>query len=127
MDTLKYHLSENQLTPDPDDYMSIAEPAGSYTDGDFVTEMLKHGTLSSRSNILATMNLEKHVIGDLVKQSKPLKLSLFNGSPSISGVFDGPYDLFDSNCDYVKYNLSPGLVIPVRPCFKGACVGALKA
>ena len=111
MDTLKYHLIENLLTADPSDCRAVTEGSGSYTFNDVVEEMLKRGTLLTRTDITAVFDLFHIVTDDLVKQGYSINLPICNGSPSISGVFTGPDDAFDPSRHFVKYNLNPGTLI----------------
>lgn len=111
MDTLKYHLAENLLTSDPDDYMAQVEVSKSFTIDDVISEMLKRGTSLTRTDVTAVLNLEHQVIGDLVAEGYAINLPLCNGTPSISGIFTGPADSFDTNRHYIRYNLNPGTVI----------------
>lgn len=111
MITLKYYLIENLLTPDPSDYRAQVEMSRSFTMSDVVTEMLKRGTSMTPTDVNAVLNLFHQVIGDLITDGYAINLPLCNGQVSISGVFTGPDDSFDSNRHVLKYNLNPGLLI----------------
>ena len=111
MDNLKFHLAENLLTADPSDYMAQVEVSKSYTFDDVVAEMLNRGTSLTKTDIQAVLNLFHQVTGDLVAQGYAINLPLCNGTPSISGVFTGPGDSFDTNRHFVKYNLTPGILV----------------
>jgi hypothetical protein len=111
MENLKYHLAENLLTAEPNDYMAQVEVSKSYAFDDVVAEMLNRGTSLTKTDILAVLNLFHQVTGNLVEQGYAMNLPLCNGSPSISGVFNGPSDSFDTNRHYIKYNLNPGTVV----------------
>lgn len=111
METLKYHLAENLLTPDPSDYMAQVELTRSYTMDDVKAEMLKRGTSLTMTDISAVLNLHDQVISDLIAEGKPINLPLCNGAPSISGVFNSPADAFDVSRHYIKYNLNPGTLV----------------
>jgi len=111
MENLKYHLAENLLTDDPDDYMAQVEVSRSFTIDDVINEMLKRGTSLTRTDVMAVLNLEHQVIGDLVSEGYALNLPVCNGTPSISGVFAGPGDSFDTNRHFIKYNLTAGVLI----------------
>jgi hypothetical protein len=111
MESLKYHLAENLLTDDPDDYMAQVEVSRSFTIDDVINEMLKRGTSLTRTDVMAVLNLEHQVIGDLVSEGYALNLPVCNGTPSISGVFTGPGDSFDTNRHFIKYNLTAGVLI----------------
>ncbi|MGF7137816.1 DNA-binding domain-containing protein [Roseimarinus sediminis] len=111
MNTLKYYLAENYLTPDPSDFMAQVNTSRSYTLDDVVKEMLRRGTSLTGTDVYAVLNLFHQVIGDVITEGYSINLPLCNGQPSISGVFSSPADSFDPNRHVLKYNLNPGLLI----------------
>jgi hypothetical protein len=111
MNTLKYYLTENLLTSNPHDYMAQPELKVSLTAGDVIDEMLRRGTLITRTDVIAVLNLYEQVVSDFVSEGYSLNLPLFIGAPLIYGVFNGPEDLFDENRHVVKFNLNPGFLI----------------
>lgn len=111
MNTLKYYLAENYLTPDPSDFMAQVQTSRSFTLEDVVNEMLKRGTSLTATDVNAVLNLFHQVIADLITEAYAINLPLCNGQAGISGVFNGPADSFDPNRHVLKYNLNPGLLI----------------
>ena len=92
---LKYALQENLLTERPDDYAAQTIVEGSYDKEAIINLMLQRGTLATRTDMLAVLNLFEEVITGLIQNGGTINLPLFNTSFSISGVFDGPMDIFD--------------------------------
>jgi hypothetical protein len=111
MEPLFFRLGENLLTADPSDYKAIVETSRSNTIDDVIKMMLKRGTSMTKTDILAVLNLYDLVVADLVAEGKPINLPLFTGAPSITGVFNGPADVFDPARHAIRYNLNPGLLL----------------
>lgn len=105
---LKYHLTENLLTNHSAEYVAQVQTAGSYNKEALIEEMLKRGTLLTRTDILAVLNGLEEVVCDIVSSGGTINSPLFNTSFSISGVFDGPIDNFDGNRHKLNVNISKG-------------------
>ena len=105
---LKYSLVENLLTKKPNDFIAKAQPVGSYDKEAIITEMLHHGTLLTRTDIAAVLNGFEETILYIIGSGSTVNTPLFKTSFSISGVFEGPMDNFDSNRHKIKVNLTKG-------------------
>ncbi|MDO9635222.1 MAG: DNA-binding domain-containing protein [Paludibacter sp.] len=108
---LKYALQENLLTERPDDYSAQTIVEGSYDKGAIINLMLQRGTLVTRTDMLAVLNLFEEVISGLTQEGCTINLPLFNTSFSISGVFEGPMDMFDGGRHKLNVNLSKGVLL----------------
>lgn len=108
---LKYALQENLLTERPDDYAAQTIVEGSYDKEAIINLMLQRGTLATRTDMLAVLNLFEEVITGLIQNGGTINLPLFNTSFSISGVFDGPMDIFDGGRHKLNVNLSKGILL----------------
>lgn len=108
---LKYNLVENLLTERPDDYAAQTIPVRSYDKEAIINLILRKGTLLTRTDVLAVMNAEEEVITDIIGEGGTINLPLFNTSFSISGVFEGPMDSFDSSRHRLNVNLTKGTLL----------------
>jgi len=108
---LQYSLTENLLTDDPNDYTALVQPLGTYDKEAIITEMLRRGTLLTRTDILAVLNGFEETVRDITHDGGTVNTPLFNTSFSISGVFDGALDTFDGNRHKLNVNLSKGMVM----------------
>ena len=108
---LQYSLTENLLTDDPNDYTALVQPLGTYDKEAIITEMLRRGTLLTRTDILAVLNGFEETVRDITRDGGTVNTPLFNTSFSISGVFDGAMDTFDGNRHKLNVNLTKGIVM----------------
>ena len=108
---LKYTLQENLLTERPDDYMAQTISTRSYDKEAIIALILRRGTLLTRTDVLAVLNVLEETVADIIKDGGTINLPLFNTSFSISGVFDGPMDTFDGGRHKLNVNLSKGTLL----------------
>ncbi|MDR1198306.1 MAG: DUF4469 domain-containing protein [Prevotellaceae bacterium] len=106
---LQYHLVENLMTPAPDDAMAQVVNLRSYTEEQIAEQMLKRGTLLTKADILAVLEVYREVILDIIADGSSVNTRLFNISPSISGVFNGMADTFDPNRHKIHVNFNRGM------------------
>ena len=106
---LQYSLEDNPLTERPDDYSAIAHAAGSYMLEDIINAMLSRGTLVTRTDIMAVLNNFFETTESIIERDGMVNTPLFNTSFSISGVFNGPLDSFDSGRHKLNINISRGI------------------
>lgn len=93
---IRYHLVENRLTANPNDYYALVEPIGSLDLDGVAARMVAAGSTVTEADIRA-------VFTDFVAQVKSALTEgyrvnigdLANLYPSISGVFEGLEDRFD--------------------------------
>ncbi|MDO5523770.1 MAG: DNA-binding domain-containing protein [Bacteroidia bacterium] len=108
---LKYSLVENLLTERPDDYAAQTQPTRSYNKSEVIDLILRRGTLLTRTDLVAAFNGLEETVVDIVKDGGTVNMPLFNTSFSISGVFDGPMDSFDTSRHRLNVNLTKGTLL----------------
>lgn len=108
---LKYSLSENLLTDRPDDYAAQTHSVDTYDKSKFITRLLGKGTLVTKTDVVAVFDAMESTILEILKEGSTLKLPFFNTSFSISGVFEGPLDSFDSNRHKLNINITKGSLL----------------
>jgi hypothetical protein len=106
---LDYHLVENLMTAAQDDCMAQVVNVRSYTNEEIAELMLKRGTLLTKADILAVLEVYREVILDLIEEGSAINTPLFHVSPSISGVFDGAGDSYDETRHHTHANINPGV------------------
>ena len=105
---LKYALRENLLTPEPNDYMAQVTDSQSYNLEKIIDKMIERGSTLTKADITATMQIYTETICSLLEEGFQINTPLINTSMSISGVFDGATDSFDSSRHNVNINITPG-------------------
>lgn len=108
---LKYSLTRNLLKDAAGNYTAKAQFSGSYDKEAIITDMLRRGSLLTRTDILAVLNGFEESIVDIIQNGGTLNTPLFNTSFSISGVFEGAVDNFDSKRHKVNVNLNKGILV----------------
>jgi hypothetical protein len=108
---LEYHLVENLLTPAPDDAMAQIVNLRTYTDEEIAELMLKRGSLLTKADILAVLEVYREVICDLVADGCGINTQLFNIAASISGVFNGIADNYDPSRHKIHANIHTGVAL----------------
>jgi hypothetical protein len=108
---LDYSLVENLLTPAPDDAMAQSVNVRSYSEDEIADLMLKRGTLLTKADILAVLEVYREVVADLVADGSAINTSLMHIAPRIVGVFNGLGDSFDPARHAVKVNLNQGAAL----------------
>ena len=108
---LTYSLLENRLTERPDDYSAHTHVVASLDKEAIITRMLNRGTLLTRTDILAVLNGLEETVAEALLEGNSVTLPLFNTSFSVSGVFDGPLDVFDKHRHKLNINLTKGLLL----------------
>jgi hypothetical protein len=73
--------------------------------------MLKRGTLLTKADILAVLEVYHTEIADIVTDGDAVKTPILHAYPSIPGVFNGMADNFDHTRHHVRINLNPGTLL----------------
>ncbi|GHT74274.1 hypothetical protein FACS189456_5540 [Bacteroidia bacterium] len=108
---LDYSLVENLLTAAPDDAMAQVVNVRSYSEDEIADLMLKRGTLLTKADILAVLEVYREVIGDIVADGSAVNTPLMHIAPSIAGVFNGLGDSFDPARHTIRVNLNKGAAL----------------
>ncbi len=109
--SLKYSLTENLLTPQPDDYNARPQDVKSHDLESIISQMLEKGSTVTRTDILAVLNNFFEVTGTITANGEAINTDLFKTNFSITGVFDGATDTFDKNRHTIKVNTNAGKVL----------------
>ena len=104
-----YSTTENLLTERPDDLSAICYPATNYDKDAIVNEMLKRGTLLTKTDILAVLNLYEETVENILSDGNTASTPLVNFGFSISGVFEGAMDSFDPSRHKLNINATKGV------------------
>jgi len=108
---LKYSLTRNLLTDSTADFTAKTQSLGSYDKEAIITNMLRRGSLLTRTDIVAVLNGFEESVADIIHDGGTVNTPLFNTSFSISGLFEGAVDNFDSKRHKVNVNLNKGILI----------------
>jgi hypothetical protein len=108
---LKYSLIENQLTERLDDYTAQTQSVSSLDKDALITRILDSGTTLTPPDLLAAINAYENIIAKALLEGNTINTPLFNTSFSMSGIFDGPADIFDGNRHKLNINLSKGTML----------------
>jgi hypothetical protein len=76
-----------------------------------ISEILRRGTLVTKTDAVAVLNAFEEVVVDIAKDGGTVNLPLFNTSFSISGVFENQMDSFDGSRHKLNLNLSKGVLL----------------
>jgi hypothetical protein len=95
------------MTPAPGDHMAQTVNVRTYGEPEIVEQMLKRGASLTKSDLLAANQLRTEVVLDLLADGCSVNTGLCIMSPSISGVFQGAGDGFDSSRHRVNINIYP--------------------
>ncbi|MGL4907994.1 MAG: DNA-binding domain-containing protein [Bacteroidales bacterium] len=109
--TLKYYLVENQLTERKDDFMAHSTNHNSYSIEQVAERMLKRGTMLTKADILAVLEVYHTEVADIVTAGEGVHTPVFNISSSIAGVFTGASDSFDPTRHKININLNVGTLL----------------
>ena len=109
--TVKYSLTENLLTERPDDYTAQTHSAGSLDEEAIIARIMTRGTTLTRTDVVASFNALREVVTEAAAQGYNVNLPLFNIAFSISGVFDGPMDVYDGNRHKLNINITKGVAL----------------
>jgi hypothetical protein len=111
MDKLKYGLSENNLTPAANDYIAQVVDVHSYSIEEIAERMLDRGTMLTKADILAVIEVFFSEIVKIVENGGAVHTPIFNLMPGISGVFQGMLDSFDPARHKIKAHITAGVLI----------------
>lgn len=105
---LKFALFENHLTSDPDDYMAVVQNLQSKTQEDVINLMISRGSTVTKAETLSVLEEYRVAIEQLLKDGYAINTPIFNLSPSVKGLFQGPGQNFNPALHSVKINITTG-------------------
>lgn len=93
---MDYFLTENHLTPDPDDRTAIPANIRSYNDEQIIDRMLQRGTTLTRADLRAAITLYREEHGYIIEEGGAINTSLLKATPAIKGKFNDATDSYDN-------------------------------
>lgn len=108
---LKYSLEENQLITRRNNFLARPHAKESYDKMKFIKRLVGKGTLVTETDAVAALNAIENTVMEILEEGSMINLPLFNTSFSISGVFDSPDDIFDTNRHKLNVNLTKGSLL----------------
>jgi hypothetical protein len=105
---LQFTLVENLLTPALNDYMAQPVNVRSYTLAEIVRRILSRNTGLSEAQLTASVNEFIEEVGLITEEGDTVNTPLVNTNLSISGVYDGAADNYDSKRHRTKINANAG-------------------
>ena len=106
--TLDFSLSENLMTPDPNDMMAQTANVTSYGINDIFRRILARNPGLGLSQLKASLDEVVDECCRITEEGGAFTTELVNAQPSIAGVFNGAADTFDPKRHRVKTNLTAG-------------------
>jgi hypothetical protein len=104
--TMDYFLTDNHLTPDPNDQMAIPTNIRSYTDDQIIDRIMQRGTTLTRPDLLAGIRAYQEEYGYIVEEGNGLNTGLINAGPNILGKFDSATDSYDHSRHKTHYSVN---------------------
>lgn len=105
---LRYALTENLLTADPDDYMAVTTDNATAGINEIVDRMISRGSTVTKAEALSVLEEFNQAIVDLIKSGSNISTELFSIYPSISGVFSSPNEAFNTNKHAINIKMRAG-------------------
>ena len=109
--SLKFYLSPNALTPDPDKLSARVLSNRVLDTNSVIKEMLRRGTTITEADINAVLKVMFEVVTDEVVEGNSVNLPLVNIRPGIIGTFNGAADTFDSARHIRRATTSWGIML----------------
>jgi hypothetical protein len=103
---MDYFLTDNHLTPDPDDQVAIPTNIHSYTDEEIIDRILQRGTTVTRADLLASIQVYHAEHGYIVEEGNGFNTGLINAGPSIAGKFNNVKDSYDHLRHNLRYSVN---------------------
>jgi len=108
---LRFFLLDNPLTPDPKDCRAQVLTAGNRTMDDIIDIAMKRGSLVTRPDLKAVLELVFEVMTDEVAEGYSLSTPLCHVRQSIRGVFENDDAVFDPSKHEVRPSITAGALL----------------
>lgn len=105
---LRYALTENLLTSDPNDYMAVTTDNPTVGINEIVERMINRGSTVTKAEALGVIEEFNQAVADLLKTGVNINTELFTVYPSISGVFNASSEAFNPNKHSVNLRMRVG-------------------
>lgn len=106
--SLRYGLTSNHLTDDPNDYMGVVTDNKTVNVSKIMERMIGKGSTVTKAEGLSVIEEFEYAVVEEVKSGNTVSTDLFRIHPSISGVFNNENDSFDPSRHSIRLNISPG-------------------
>jgi hypothetical protein len=103
---MDYFLTDNHLTPDPDDQVAIPTNIRSYNDEQIIDRIMQRGISLTRSGLTAGIIAYQEEQGYIVEAGDGLNTGLIVAGPDIAGKFNGVTDSFDHSRHKIRYGVN---------------------
>jgi hypothetical protein len=103
---MDYFLTDNYLTPDPDDQIAIPTNIRSYSDDQIIDRIMTRGTTLTRPDLLAAIRAYQEEYGYIVEEGNGFNTGLLNANPNILGKFNSVTDSFDHSRHKTRYSVN---------------------
>jgi hypothetical protein len=108
---LKYSLSENFLTPSPNDFMAVPVDVRVYDLKAIKQRIEARYPGLTPAQISAAIDEFFLEVSNITEEGDGVNTPLFNTFPSVPGVFESAADTFDSKRHKCKVNISAGTLL----------------
>jgi len=108
---LRFFLLDNPLTPDPNDCRAQVLTAGNRSMDDIIDIAMKRGSLVTRPDLKAVLELVFEVMTDEVAEGYSLSTPLCHVRQSIRGVFENDEAVFDPEKHEVRPSITAGALL----------------
>lgn len=105
---MDYYLTDNALTPDPNDFRAVVVTKGTKDRADIIAGIVKDNVGLSGSELLAVFEAEKKVVCEFLEEGYSINTDLFSLAPSMRGVFHDIRETFTPEKHELRLNFSPG-------------------
>lgn len=105
---LRYALTENLLTADPNDYMAVTTDNPTAGINDIVDRMISRGSTVTKAEALGVLEEFNQAVADLLKTGSNINTELFTIYPTISGVFNSSGEAFNANKHAINLKMRTG-------------------
>lgn len=105
---LRFGLSPNHLTDDPNDYMAVVTDNETVTTEQLIVEMSGKGSTVTKAEALSVIEEFMYTIAQHVKKGYNVNTELIKIYPSIVGVFNSENEGFDLSKHGIRLNINPG-------------------
>jgi len=106
--SLRYGLTSNHLTDDPNDYMGVVTDNKTVNVSKIMERMIGKGSTVTKAEGLSVIEEFEYAVVEEVKSGNTVSTDLFRIHPSISGVFKDENDSFDPSRHTIRLNISAG-------------------
>ena len=105
---VQFSLTDNPLTPDPNDKKATTQPTGTIGVDELVDRIIDQGSTVNKADIQGVFTGFSHALGNALLEGLNVITPWANFKTGVKGVFNGVGDTFDRSRHQVCVNVSPG-------------------